>query len=165
MQKSPFLGLSFFVLLLTCGGNNSGNDQGVNPDASGVVIVLPSRDALLCVNTPSPPNADASGTDPMCDPNAAKISYTQDVKPILAGCSGDDVCHAPWTYDTVVNRPSSACCDKRLLVAPYHPSLSLLTQSVTGIDSCVGTMPQGGNLATPEIQAIIAWVCQGASQD
>lgn len=101
----------------------------------------------------------------MCDPNAAQISYTQDVKPILAGCSGDDVCHVPWTYDTVVNRPSSACCDQRLLVAPYHPSLSLLTQAVTGIDSCVGTMPQGGHLATPEIQAIIAWVCQGALND
>jgi hypothetical protein len=161
VQDPPISILSLFVLLAACGANSSQDAQGSNPDASSVVIGLPSSDALLCMNTPSPANADASGTDPLCDPNAAQVSYAKDIEPVLMGCSGE-VCHASWNHDTVVNRPSSACCDRRLLVAPFHPSLSLLTQSLTGTDSCVGTMPQGGHLPTPQIQAMIAWVCQGA---
>jgi hypothetical protein len=151
--------LSLLVLLAACGGTSGKNSPG--PDASGVVIVLASSDASLCRNTASPPDAGVPGTDPMCDPNAGQISYTRDISPVLAGCSGE-VCHAPWNRDTLVNQPSRSCCDRRLLVAPYQPSSSLLTQSLTGIDSCVGTMPQGGHLPTPEIQAMIAWVCQGA---
>lgn len=99
--------------------------------------------------------------DPLCDPAAAPVSYSKDVAPILAGCWGE-VCHAAWTYDTVVNQRSTSCCDRRFLVAPRQPSASLLTQSLTGVDSCVGTMPQDGHLDTSQIQAITAWVCQGA---
>ena len=145
------------LFLAACGGAN-GNSQGQNPDASSVLIVVSSRDA--CVNTPVP-DVLASGTDPLCDPNAPQVSYARDIAPVLAGCSGE-VCHAPWDRGTLVNQPSHSCCDRRSLLDPYHPSFSLLTQALTGIDSCVGTMPQGGHLATPEIQAMTAWVCQGA---
>ncbi len=100
----------------------------------------------------------------MCDPNAASVSYSRDIAPVLAGCSGE-VCHAPWDYGTLVNQPSRACCDRRLLVAPDHPSFSLLTQALTGIDSCVGTMPQNGQLAPAEIRTMINWVCQGAQDN
>jgi hypothetical protein len=155
------MGLSFlclFLLLAACGGTAGKNSQGPNLDASHVVIVLSSSDA--CANTPTP-DASASGTDPLCDPNAAQISYSRDIAPVLAGCSGE-VCHAPWDRGSLVNQPSHACCDRRLLVAPNHPSFSLLTQALTGTDSCVGTMPQDGHLSTQEIQAMTAWVCQGA---
>jgi hypothetical protein len=153
--------LSLLVLFAACGGTSGKNSQGANPDSSGVLIVLPSSDALPCVNTASPPDAGASGPDPMCDPNAVQISYRQDIAPILVGCTGE-VCHTAWTRDTLVNQPSRACCDRRLLVSPYHPSSSLFTQSLTGPYSCVGSMPQNGHLPSPEIQAMIAWVCQGA---
>jgi hypothetical protein len=147
------------ILLATCGGNTGKGSQGKNLDAGNLVIVLSAVDA--CVNTPSPTDTGGSGPDPLCDPNAAQVSYSRDIAPILAGCSGE-VCHAPWDYGTIVNQPSHACCDRRFLVAPFRPSFSLLTQSLTGTDSCVGTMPQGGQLATAEIQTITDWVCQGA---
>lgn len=146
-----------FLFVAACGGTASKGSQ--NADARSVLIILGSTDA--CVNTPSPSNVGSSGLDPLCDPNAAQISYSRDIAPVLAGCSGE-VCHAPWDYGTLVNQPSHSCCDRRLLVDPYHPSTSLLTQALTGVDSCVGTMPQDGHLATPEIQAMTAWVCQGA---
>jgi hypothetical protein len=145
--------------LAVCGGTAGKGSQGKNLDAGGLVIVLPARDA--CVNTISPSDPSASAPDPLCAPNAAQVSYSRDISPVLAGCSGE-VCHAPWDYGTIVNQPSRACCDRRFLVTPFPPSLSLVTQSLTGTDSCVGTMPQGGHLATAEIQAITAWICQGA---
>ena len=159
--KPTVMASAFLLLLLsitTCGGATGTSPSGHNSDASKVVIVVTSVDA--CVNTPAP-DAQASGTDPLCDPNAAQISYSRDIAPVLAGCSGE-VCHAPWDRGSLVNQRSQACCDHRFLVAPNRPSFSLLTQALTGIDSCVGTMPQDGHLATPEIQAMIAWVCQGA---
>jgi hypothetical protein len=152
--------LPILIFLAACGGTTGKGSQGKDLDAGGLVIVLSaSRDA--CVNTASPADTGASAPDPLCDPNAAQVSYSRDIAPVLAGCSGE-VCHAPWDYGTIVNQPSRACCDRRFLVAPFYPSFSLVTQSLTGIDSCVGTMPQGGHLATAEIQAITAWVCQGA---
>ena len=147
------------IFLAACGGSTGKGSQGKNLDAGGLVIVLSASDA--CVNTISPADAGALAPDPLCDPNAAQVSYGRDVAPVLVGCSGE-VCHAPWNYGTIVNQPSQACCDRRFLVEPFHPSFSLVTQSLTGTDSCVGTMPQGGHLATAEIQAITAWVCQGA---
>ena len=149
--------LALSLLLAACGGTSGKNPQGTQSDAGNVVIVLPANDGSGCVHMPSPTGTDASGTDPLCDPNAAQVSYARDVAPVLAGCSGE-VCHAAWNYDSLVNQPSRACCDRRLLVAPYHPSLSLLTQALTGSNSCVGTMPLDGHLATPEIQAMIDWV-------
>ena len=153
--------LLFLLLLAACAGTTSKNPQAPQPDAGAVVYVLPSGDASRCVNTASPSGENASGTDPMCDPNAAPTSYARDIAPVLAGCSGE-VCHAAWDYNTLVNQPSLACCDTRLLVAPYHPSLSLLTQALSGTNSCVGTMPLDSHLPAPEIQAIVAWVRQGA---
>jgi hypothetical protein len=147
------------ILLAACGATTGHGSQGKNPDAGSLVIPISTGDA--CVNTPSPGDTGVSGSDPLCDPNAAQVSYSRDIAPVLAGCSGE-VCHAPWNYGTLVNQRSQSCCDRRFLVAPGHPSFSLLTQALTGIDSCVGSMPQGGHLATPEIQAITAWVCQGA---
>ena len=147
------------LLVAACGGNTGNGSQGKNPDAGSLVIVLSASDA--CANTPLPADAGASAQDPLCDPNAAHVSYSRDIAPVLAGCSGE-VCHAAWDYGTLVNQRSSSCCDRRFLVAPAHPSFSLLTQALTGVDSCVGSMPQGGHLPTPEIQAITAWVCQGA---
>jgi len=152
----------FSLLLLAAGGCSGGSGPtGPKLDAGNLVIALPSGDATACVNTPSPSSTGTSGDDPLCDPNAVTVSYTKDIAPVLAGCWGE-VCHAAWNYDSLVNQRSSTCCDRRFLVAPYHPSTSLLTQSLTGVDSCVGTMPQDGHLETPEIQAMIAWVCQGA---
>lgn len=146
-------------LVAACGGNTGHGSPGKNPDAGSIVLPMSATDA--CVNTPPPADTGVSGADPLCDPNAAQVSYSRDIAPVLAGCSGE-VCHAPWNYGTLVNQRSKSCCDRRFLVAPAHPSFSLLTQALTGIDSCVGTMPQGGQLATPEIQAMTVWVCQGA---
>ena len=155
------LGLfSLFTLLVgACGGSPS--SQLVKQDAGGIVIGSFFTDGSSCITSSSSSVLDASGTDPMCDPNATQVSYARDVAPVLAGCQGD-VCHAPWTRDTLVNRRSQACCDMRLLVDPNHPSSSLLTQSLTGINSCIPMMPLGGQLNTPTVQAIINWVCQGA---
>jgi len=150
------------VFLLASGGCSGGSGSaGQKLDGGNPVIALPSGDVSACVNTPSPPGSGTSGVDPLCDPSAATVSYAKDIAPVLAGCWGE-VCHAAWKYDSLVNQRSSTCCDRRFLVAPFHPSTSLLTQSLTGVDSCVGTMPQDGHLETPEIQAMIAWVCQGA---
>ena len=144
------------LFLADCGGTN-GSSQGQNPDANNILIPKEvsdlAMDSAACIG--------CGACVAACNQSAGQVSYARDVAPVLAGCSGE-VCHAPWDRGTLVNQPSHSCCDRRLLVDPYHPSFSLLTQALTGIDSCVGTMPQGGHLAAPAIQAMTAWVCQGA---
>src|SRR4029078_3362459 len=72
------------------------------------------------------PDAGAAidAVDPLCSTPLPAVSVQRDVAR-LVGCTGE-ICHARWTYDSLVNQPSSMCCDHRSLVAPEHPSTSHL---------------------------------------
>jgi hypothetical protein len=104
------------------------------------------------------------GGDPLCTPNLPKVSYTNDVAPILAHCSGE-VCHAPWDFGNTVGQPSVACCDHRWLIEPGQPSTSHIIQTVRGAGACVPQMPLEGVLAQASVTTLVAWVCQGAIKD
>lgn len=118
--------------------------------ASIVVPPVPS-----CSAAPVP--TVAPDVDPLCTPGTSAVSFARDVSPLVA-CSGE-ACHLAWSYSTLVGRQSLACCDKRLIVDPYHPSTSHLVQAVRDVDSCVGLM---GDLEPSAIATIVAWVCEGA---
>ncbi len=142
------------------------NAAGPAPrDSGGGSVVISLGDAgPTCLGSGGVVSAVADGgaPDPMCTTSQPTVSYAQTVGPVLAGCSGGEVCHAPWTYDTVVWQRSGACCDRRWLVEPGYPSHSLLVQALTGVGSCVPRMPLVGQLDDASVSAIVAWVCQGA---
>jgi hypothetical protein len=96
----------------------------------------------------------------LCTTELPTVSFVADVSPILAGCTGE-ICHASWTYGTLVGKKSNACCDHRWIVEPGQPSASHLVQAVSGV-GCVPRMPLGGSLPDSSIAVLTAWVCQGA---
>jgi hypothetical protein len=96
-----------------------------------------------------------------CDAGAV-VSFAAKVKPILVGCTGE-TCHDPWSYESLVNQPSTRCCDGRLLVAPGDPAHSHLLKKLEGHDECGGAaMPPGAMLPADQIEAVAAWICEGA---
>lgn len=108
------------------------------------------------------PAPSAGDPDPLCTNNVPSVSFAKDVVPVLGMCTGE-ICHAPWRYDTMVGRHSTACCDQRWLVSPGQPSASHIIQAVRGADACVSQMPlDEGALADADIAKLVAWVCQGA---
>ncbi len=125
-----------------------------------MVFSLP--DAAICSDGSVPKDSAPGGPDPLCTAGLPSVSYANNVAPILAQCSGE-VCHAPWSFDTTVDKPSTACCDRRWLVAPGQPSASHLIQAVLGVAACVPQMPlDEGSLAQADLDTLIAWVCEGA---
>ena len=106
-----------------------------------------------------PPNTP----DPLCASATPALSFAKDVAP-LVGCTGE-ICHARWTYDSLVLRASSACCDHRLLVDPQRPSESHLVQALQGASPCVPRMPLDGRLSDAQIATVVAWICQGAANN
>jgi hypothetical protein len=116
----------------------------------------------------SGPSADAGAeptdlSDPLCGSAAPAVSFAQDVAP-LVGCTGE-ICHARWTYDSLVLRASNTCCDHRLLVDPERPSQSHLVQALLGTSPCVPRMPLDGQLSDAQIATVVAWICQGAANN
>lgn len=97
------------------------------------------------------------GTDPLCTQVPSEVSFQRDVLP-LVHCSGE-ACHQAWTYATLVNHASRACCDHRPIVEAGQPSASHLVQAITDVDSCVGRM---GDLDDAQVALVIAWICEGA---
>jgi hypothetical protein len=106
------------------------------------------------------PGLDGAAVDPLCAASTPTVSFAKDVAPILVGCTGE-ICHASWTYNTLVGQKSNACCDHRWLILPGQPSSSHVVQALNGI-GCVPRMPLGGELPESSIATITAWVCQGA---
>jgi hypothetical protein len=106
--------------------------------------------------------ASTGNADPLCTAGLPSVSFAKDVVPVLGMCTGE-ICHAPWRYDTMVGRHSTACCDQRWLVAPGQPSASHIIQAVRGAGACVPQMPlDEGALADADVAKLVAWVCQGA---
>jgi len=117
------------------------------------IIVVP---VASCSAAPDPMIAPGAA-DPLCTAGMPTVTFAQDVAPLVR-CTGE-ACHNAWSYGTLVGKQSLACCDKRLIVDPGHPSTSHLVQAVSDMDSCVGRM---GQLEAPEIATIVAWICEGA---
>lgn len=109
--------------------------------------------------------ADAWPEASPCDASA-DVSYAAEVRPILSACTGE-LCHGPFSYDTVVGQPSTECCGERLLVSPGDPAHSYLLDKLENHDLCAGArMPLGAPPLDPgKIQAIADWICAGALDD
>ncbi len=145
-----------FAACFACSSNHSAG-QG---DAGGTGIAILLGDALCLGSSAAPPDVDAATVDPLCTTTMPTVSFAKDVAPILVGCTGE-ICHASWTYNTLVGRESTACCDHRWLILPGQASSSHVVQALNGI-GCVPRMPLGGELPESSIATITAWVCQGA---
>jgi hypothetical protein len=153
-----FATLASFLLFGAC------SSQAASPSAeAGASFSLPDASST-CVGSATPTANATDGGDPSCTPDLPKVSYTNDVVPILAQCSGE-VCHAPWDFGNTVGQPSVDCCDHRSLIAPAQPSASAVIQAVLGAGACVPQMPLGGVLPQTSITTLVAWVCQGATKD
>lgn len=137
------------------------------PDAAAGDMPIFFGDDIHANETCAGPGPDAGAVldsaDPLCSTVVPAVSFQRDVAR-LVGCTGE-ICHARWTYDSLVNQSSSMCCDHRSLVAPGHPSTSHLVQALRGTSPCVPRMPLGGELSESDIATVIAWVCQGAPND
>jgi hypothetical protein len=107
----------------------------------------------------------ADVTPTPCDASA-DVSFTNDVAPILTGCTGE-LCHGPWKYATVVSKPATECCDGRMLVAPGDPARSYLLDKIRDHELCKGApMPLGlPPLPDAKAQAIADWICLGAPKN
>ncbi len=141
------------------GGSGSGSPKG-NEDA--YVISLPDALGACHQSADAAVSIDDGGVDPQCATSVPVVSFATDVMPILRACTGE-ICHAPWSYDTLVGQYSTVCCDHRWLIAPGQPSASHVVQAVTNVGACVPQMPlDEGSLSQTEIATLIAWVCQGA---
>jgi hypothetical protein len=148
---------------LACSQNvtlTSASDGG----SGGLSINVPSSNIDCDVAVPIENSAPPSAADALCDPSSPTASFTSDVAPISASCAGE-VCHLPWTYDSLVGVHSAVCCDRRFLVDPYAPSSSALIQALLDTNPCVGQMPPGAPLAKSDIDPVIAWICQGAQRN
>jgi hypothetical protein len=151
--------LAPFVLLGACS-----SQPGKTVADAAVSFSLPDS-GPLCLGSSTPATNTTDAGDPLCTPNLPKVSYTNDVAPILAQCSGE-VCHAPWDVANTVGQRSKACCDQRWLIAPGQPSDSHIIQAVRGTGACVPQMPlDQGVLPAASIATLVAWVCQGATNN
>jgi hypothetical protein len=150
--------LASIVLLGAC------SSQATKPSADASwSFSLPDAGAT-CRGSSTPAANATDASDPLCTPDLPKVSYANDVVPVLAQCSGD-ACHA-WNFGNTVGQHSVSCCDYRWLIEPGQPSASHLIQAVRGVGACVSQMPLGeGVLPKASINTLVAWVCQGATKD
>lgn len=137
------------------------------PDAAASGAAIFFGDDVHANETCAGPAVDAGSevdsADPLCSTAVAAVPFQPDVARLVS-CTGE-ICHARWSYDTLVNQPSRTCCDQRTLVSPRHPSTSHLVQALRGTSPCVPRMPLGGQLSDSDIATVIAWICQGAPND
>lgn len=70
------------------------------------------------------------------------------------------------SYAELVKVQSSQCAAGRLRVKPGAASDSYLMQKLLGVSLCSGTqMPKAGSsLSNADLEAVAAWICQGASK-
>ena len=165
-------------------GDGDGDDPSTSGDGDGDD---PSTSGDGDGDDPST-SGDGDGDDPSTsgdgdgDPGDGcpdlVVSFAADIEPMLdSGCAGMG-CHsvpAPsaglnlssgQSYDALVGVSSNQCND-RLLVAPGDPGASYLVDKLRNIDLCFGTlMPKGGAAWSEEdIQAVEAWICDGAPEN
>jgi hypothetical protein len=131
-------------------------------DAGGPSDAAPSG----CDASPpdgGPPHDDAG---PTCVVKNPAVTFSGDVASFLGGCTGK-LCHQPPTYDSLVGKPATECCDGRRLVDPGYPERSYLLDKIADHDLCAGSrMPLGGPaLAPARLQAVADWICAGAKND
>jgi hypothetical protein len=112
-----------------------------------------------------------------CSCSDRSVSFATDVAPILAQHCTNAGCHSgsrakaaldltlAKSYSELVNVSASQCGDGRLLVDPQDASRSYLVQKLLGTEMCQGgQMPKAGvSLPSAQLEAITAWICQGAS--
>ena len=164
-RRNPVL-LSAFALSAAgafgCASNHTpapGGSGSAAPGSAGTPASITVVPAASCSDAPAPMIAP-DAADPLCTPGLPQVSFQRDVAPLVR-CTGE-ACHVPWSYSTLVAQPSTACCDRRFIVDPGHPTTSQLIQAVSDDDSCVGRM---GQLEAPEIATLVAWICEGAPND
>lgn len=156
---SSVLWLASLSSLASCSSTAEKTAVDGSVDAGGG-FALPDAQGQ-CHGGTAPPTSTGA-PDPQCAASLPSVSFAKDVVPVLGMCTGE-ICHAPWRYDTMVGRHSTACCDGRWLVAPGQPSASHIIQAVRGAGACVPQMPlDEGTLADADIAKLVAWVCQGA---
>jgi len=116
--------------------------------------------------------------DGACRCGSAGASFAADIQPILTESCAVRGCHgsvAPKegldlspgaAYGNLVGVPSGQC-GGRPLVAPGDPAGSYLMDKLLGVDLCFGTrMPKADStLPQAQLDAIGAWICQGAKND
>jgi hypothetical protein len=117
---------------------------------------------------------DARCVDCRCVPI---VRFTRDVEPIFTQCL-TSACHeggnAPGSFDLLPERAypellskhaRAGACAGEPLVAPGDPDASVLLKRVGGAE-CGASMPLGSDLLpAPAVDAIRAWIAQGASAD
>ena len=93
--------------------------------------------------------------------------YQADVQPIFIQKCNGELCHLAPTRASVVSKPTTSCCDGRLLVAPGDPDHSYVVDKVLDVRLCSGgQMPLGKPVLTDaERGALVGWICAGALDD
>jgi hypothetical protein len=142
------------------GGGGHGGAPAATGGSGGVVFVgSSSTGAGGCGHASFFPGTGCEGV-------AGGVTFSADVAPIFANCTGD-VCHAVPTPAALVGKPAAECCDGRALVAPGDASRSYLVAKIRGEHLCAGKpMPRDlPPLAAADQATIVAWICEGAPDD
>jgi hypothetical protein len=107
-------------------------------------------------------------------PTGTASTYAGNVEPIFAGrCATSAACHgvggvplltAGQAYDAIVRVPA-AQDSRKFYVAPFDGPGSYLLDKILGLGSTGGSMPPTGPLPANEIDAIEAWILEGAARN
>lgn len=151
--------LFLVIFVAACGGGSEAASE--------------TRDAASDRDDASETSACVDPAFPAADPCASlptDVHFAADVKPILAGCSGEN-CHdgtwassSPWP--SLVGPVDDECCVAHPLITPGKPAESYLLAKLRS-PGCLGDMmPPGGKpLNSAAIHKIEAWICAGAKDD
>jgi hypothetical protein len=162
-----------------CTGNApSATDAGVIDGAAGAQgslspgVPFAGFDAAIPVCMNAPRVADAGPIPERDCGTGRKVSFRDDVQPLLAAHCTGEICHeSSWAtskteYADLVNTATPGCCDGRKRVDPVHPDRSYLLEKLRGVDLCAGRrMPLSGSVTPAQIAEIAHWICQGAPND
>ena len=171
-----------------CGG--CGNDCQGSPCTDGACACAGLTECGGCVDTQTdsqhcggcdqPCGFGRSCQEGSCGCSPTLVSLAADVQPIFTAHCVANGCHgganpkkdlrledgASWAE--LVDVPAVECSDGRFRVQPGAPESSYLMDKLLGIDLCGGVqMPQSGGpgddtLPNEDLDAVSAWICQGA---
>jgi hypothetical protein len=115
------------------------------------------------------PDAARETADAALASDAAPMSFSRDVAPLLDHCGNMD-CHGPgttWPYASLVSAAATECDPARVIVTPGDVAHSYLIDKLSGHDMCTGVqMPKMGTpLAQDQVDAIASWIAQGAANN
>lgn len=147
--------------LVACGGDPASPDAARPPGTDA--FVPPGTDAGPLPDAFEPMLESDAFVPPDPDAGPSTVSFSADVMPILAACSGSG-CHSiPQMFFLSPGRTGCASVTEQRFVVPGDPDASYVVHKLEGMAICGMRMPRGRTpLTTEQIGTIRTWIAEGA---